>query len=81
MGSFGLFLVRSRGRFWLGPTNILSSRPQNVASWGKNVCYLCLVFNLFQFLVFMVQMVTIIDPHIKRESGYHIHEVRCAKGI
>lgn len=45
--------------------------------------YIAWVFSLFVFLSLVhlsnkfyciLQMVTIIDPHIKREGGYHIHE-------
>ena len=27
-------------------------------------------------VVFLLQMVTIVDPHIKRDDDYHIHRVR-----
>ena len=42
----------------------------------------CLIHLLFDWSIdlsmtwsTLLQMVTIIDPHIKREGGYHIHEV------
>lgn len=32
------------------------------------------VRSVFFCSLFSAQMVTIVDPHIKREGGYHIHE-------